>query len=149
MMKDYRVKFDVWGLILFLVIMLPNFVWFAVPAPHDILRSESATPYIDGVASVCQVLMVAMLCILQNVKAGNCAWSRWAWVTRFCVVIYYAAWIAYYMGYASNAAVVSLCVFPCVAFLAFEAQRKNILAMIPTALFSVCHLIYGLVNFVL
>lgn len=36
--KNYQLGFDPWGLALFLTIMLPNFVWFAFPAPNDMLR---------------------------------------------------------------------------------------------------------------
>ena len=42
-MKKYRFGFDVWALVLFFIIMIPNFVWFVVPAPNDILRGESIT----------------------------------------------------------------------------------------------------------
>lgn len=30
--QKYRFGYDIWGVILFLVIMLPNFLWFALPA---------------------------------------------------------------------------------------------------------------------
>ena len=43
MLKKYRFGFDVQGLLLFIVIMIPNFIWFDLPAPNDILRADSAT----------------------------------------------------------------------------------------------------------
>ena len=43
MFKEYRIGFDIWGALLFLIIMLPNTIWFAVPAPNDILRTDSVT----------------------------------------------------------------------------------------------------------
>ena len=43
----YRFGFDFWGLLLFLLVMAPSFIWFAVPAPNDILRAESVTPVVD------------------------------------------------------------------------------------------------------
>ena len=63
MLKKYKIGFDIWGLILFLVIMIPNFIWFAVPAPNDILRVESVTKVADAIGSVSQVLMVFALCV--------------------------------------------------------------------------------------
>ena len=66
MFKNYKVGFDIWGALLFLIIMIPNFIWFAVPAPNDILRTDSITQILDTVASVCQVLMIVLLCILKN-----------------------------------------------------------------------------------
>ena len=58
MIKKYKIGFDIWGLIIFIIIMIPNFIWFAVPAPNDILRGESITETVDVIASICQVLMV-------------------------------------------------------------------------------------------
>ena len=67
MLKKYKIGFDIWGLILFLVIMIPNFIWFAVPAPNDILRVESVTKVADAIGSVSQVLMVFALIISKNI----------------------------------------------------------------------------------
>ena len=63
MLKKYKMGFNIWGLILFLIIMIPNFYWFKVPAPNDVLRTESVTEKLDIIASVCQVLMLTALCI--------------------------------------------------------------------------------------
>ena len=60
----YRFGFDVWGLLLFLLVMLPNFIWFAVPAPNDILRTESVTPVVDVIASAFAVRHC--ICALVN-----------------------------------------------------------------------------------
>ena len=40
MLKNYKLSFEIWGLLLFLIVMIPNFIWFAIPAPNDILRAE-------------------------------------------------------------------------------------------------------------
>ena len=56
LVKEYRFGFEVWGLVLFIGIMLPNFVWFAVPAPNDILRGESVTEIADIIGSVFQAV---------------------------------------------------------------------------------------------
>lgn len=42
-MKGCKFGFEAWRFILFFGIMLPNFIWFAVPAPDDILRGGSVT----------------------------------------------------------------------------------------------------------
>ena len=47
MIKKYKIGFDIWGLITFIIMMIPNFIWFAVPAPNDILRGESITKTVD------------------------------------------------------------------------------------------------------
>lgn len=70
-MKNYKFSFDVWGLAIFLIIMIPNFIWFAVSAPNDILRKESKTAVIDTIASVCQVLFAVSLCVIVNKNRGR------------------------------------------------------------------------------
>lgn len=37
-LREYKLSLDIWGLLLFWIIMLPNFIWFVVPAPNDVLR---------------------------------------------------------------------------------------------------------------
>ena len=69
--KNYRLGFDPWGLGQFLLIMLPNFIWFALPAPNDILRTESVTPLIDAIAQVFQIIMAALLCAVVNVTRNK------------------------------------------------------------------------------
>ena len=49
-----------------------------------------------------------------------------------------------------NAAVIlGLTVFPCLAFMLFAVDRKNMIAVVPISIFSICHLIYGVVNFII
>ena len=58
MLKNYKLSFEIWGLLLFLIVMIPNFIWFAI-------------------------------------------------------------------------------------------DRKNVIALIPISIFTICHLIYGVVNFII
>lgn len=83
---------------MFLGIMLPNIIWFAVPAPDDILRGESVTEIVDIIAN--------------------------------------------------NVVVLMLTIPPCAAFLLFALDRKNYIAAVPACGFTVCHPIYGIVNFI-
>ena len=143
--KKYRFGFDVGGAVLFATIMLPNFYWFAVPAPNDILRGASVTPTIDGVGSVFQVLMIGLLCILKNTTAGKR--TKYLWGVAACYGIYCIAWIAYYHGMVTPVVILVLCLAPCLAFGFYAADRKNYPAQISLAGFTICHLIYGIVNF--
>ena len=91
----YRFGFDFWGLLLFLLVMLPNFIWFAFPAPDAILRTESVTPVVDIIGSVFQVLTLP----------------------------------------------------PCLAFILFAIDRKNLPAVVLAVGFTVCHSVFGVVNY--
>ena len=144
----YKFGFDVSGLILFLLVMLPNFIWFAVPAPNDVLRTESVTPMVDAVASVCQVLTVACLCFVINNKRGKLRFSPLVIAAMVCVVIYYAGWVLYYTGNASTWTILILTIPPCLAFILFATDRKNLPAVVFATAFAVCHLIFAIMNFI-
>jgi CHASE2 domain-containing sensor protein len=148
-MKKYQFGFCGWGLLLFFLIMVPNFIWFLVPAPHDILRQDSMTPLIDTIASICQVIMIAAITLLvrrdvQKVTMG----SKWLWFCVAAILGYFICWGGYYLGYTNDFVLISLSILPCIAFLTFEVERKNWIAIIPTLAFTVLHTIYCLVNFV-
>lgn len=149
MLKNYRMGFDVWGLMLFLAVMIPNIIWFAVPAPNDVLRAESATQAVDMIASVCQVLMVFSLCAFINTKRKKLALTPVIGTSAACVILYYVCWALYYTGITAAYAILGMTVLPCLAFLLFAIDRKNAIALIPAVIFTVCHIVFALVNFII
>ena len=148
-MKHYRIAFEPWGLLLFLVTMVPNLIWSAVPAPNDILRGTSATEALDAAASVCQVLFVAALCAVVNRESVPLRLTPLIRGTVCCEALYAAGWCCYYLGFAGPAVILALTVPPCLAFLFYALDRKNFIAVVPLAAFTICHLIYSVVNFLI
>ena len=143
----YRFGFDIWGLLLFLLVMLPNFIWFAVPAPNDILRTESVTPVVDIIGSVFQVLTVACLCFVIHKERSKFRFSSLVVATIACLAAYYIGWASYYAGITAPWVILLLTVPPCLAFILFAADRKNLPAVVLAASFTVCHCIFGVVNY--
>lgn len=146
--KNYKFGFDIWGLILFLIIMLPNFIWFAVSAPNDVLRAESVTKVADTIGSVCQVVMVAALCAIMHKERKKLSITPLIIVVIGCCLLYYLCWSLYYTGMANAGVILGMTVAPCLVFLFFALDRKNWIALIPIGVFTVCHVIFGVVNFV-
>ena len=147
--KNYRLGFDPWGLGLFLLIMLPNFVWFVRPAPNDILRAESVTPLIDAIAQGFQIIMAAALCAVINVTRDKPMKRGYRAGTVVCVMLYFSGWAAYYAGITNAAVILDLCLAPCGAFLLLALAHKNAPALLAAAGFAACHLIFAVVNFIL
>ena len=147
--KKYRFGFDISGLLIFLTVMLPNFIWLAVPAPDDILRSESVTAVVDTIGSVCQVILVGALCFVINKDRSKLRLSALIIFSLMCIAIYFVGWIVYYNGIVSALVILSLTLPPCLAFIFFALDRKNMVAVVSAVCFTVCHLIYGTVNFIL
>ena len=146
--KNYKIGFDIWGLALFLVIMIPNIIWFGVPAPNDILRRESVTQIADTIASIFRVLLIMSLCVIINTKSKRPMDRKAVQFTVLLVGVYYIGWIAYYLGIANAFVIMDLCVAPCIAFLLFSVARKNAIAELSATIFMICHVFYGIVNFV-
>ncbi|MGI6348890.1 MAG: hypothetical protein GX245_00870 [Eubacteriaceae bacterium] len=148
MLKKYKISFDIWALLLFLTIMIPNFIWLAIPAPHDILRADSITGTIDFIASVCQVLMIASLCFLRNSESQKIRVTPFIVGTGVCCLLYYVSWLVYYLGLVGTIVILGLTVSPCLAFLFYAIDRKNRIAIIPILLFTAGHFIYAIANFI-
>lgn len=148
MIKKYKIGFDIWGLITFIIIMIPNFIWFEVPAPNDILRRVPITETVDAIASICQVLMIMSLCIFINQNRRKSI-TRFIIATIICCLLYFLCWIFYYVGMTNDFVILGLIFFPCLTFLFFAIARKNRVAIIPISIFTICHLIYGMVNYII
>lgn len=148
MWKNYKLGFDGWALLLFLIVMFPNFLWFFIPAPNDVLRAESVTGAVDTIASVCQVLLVAALCVLRNQNCGRLRFTPLLFGALLCVFLYFFSWAFYYRGVVTTAVLLGLTLPPCLAFLFFALARKNYIAVIPIFLFTICHTIYAFANFI-
>lgn len=146
--KNYKIGFDICGLILFLAIMIPNLIWFVVPSQNDILRVESVTNTLDMVASVFQVIMVAALCLIINKTNEKTVHKPLLYCTIISSLLYYIGWIFYYIGVTNSLVIADLFITPCLAFLFFAFFRKNIVALIPTLIFMICHSAYGIINFI-
>ena len=129
--------------------MLPNFIWFDIPSPNDVLRAESVTPVVDVIASVCQVLTVACLCFLINEERGKLRFSPLVIAAVVCVAFYYLGWALYYSGIANSWIILLLTLPPCWSVILFAADRKNLPAVLFASVFAVCHVIFGVVNFVI
>ena len=148
MFRRYRFGFDIWGLVVFLAVMAPNFIWYAVPAPADVLRAESGTPVVDAIGSVLQVLFIACLCCLIRKDREKLHFSVPVIMMVTCILLYYLGWILYYRGMTSPLVILLLTVPPCAAFILFAIDRKNLPAAVLASGFAICHLIFAIVNFI-
>jgi len=149
MLKKYKMGFDIWGLVVFLIIMIPNFIWSAVPAPNDILRTESVTKVIDAIGSIAQVAMIFALCAFINNERNKLSFTKNIITMICCIVIYDCSWVFYYLGVTNGLVILGLTIPPCMAFLFFAIDRKNYISVIPIVIFTVCHMVFGVANFII
>lgn len=149
MLKKYRLSFEIWGLFLFLIIMIPNFIYFAFSTPHDIFQANSITKNIDKAAFVSQIFMIVSLCFLKNMKSKKIAFTPLIIIAVCFCLLYFASFLVYYAGIINEFVILGLTIPPCLAFLCFALDRENYIALIFALFFTICHLIYAIVNFII
>lgn len=138
--KHYRFTFDLLGFLLFLVIMLPNFIWFVVPAPQDVLKTaKSVFPMIEKLGSIFQILFIATLCLLRNVPQVPLKKRCWRIGIIGTVLLYFIGWSCYYANIVNFIVLLDLCLAPCLALLLFAWIRRNEVALLFGTAFLVCH----------
>lgn len=143
----YKFGFDAWALGLFVLVMIPNLFWFGVPAPNDILRTVSVTPVTDTIGAALQVLMIASLCIVKNKNAGKMQLSPLIIGVIACLVAYYTGWCLFYSGIVGKLVIGLLTLPPCIAFVLYAIDRKNLPAILFASGFMLCHVVFGVVNY--
>lgn len=145
--KNYRLHLDIWGLGLFVMIMMPNFIWAWIPAPEDIFRRGTVTPNLDLLSSIIQVFMVAFLCFFVNRRGHNAVEQRSMLGICLSVTLYLFGWIFYYIGFQGSINVLILSLSPCAAFLFYTWSRKNGPAFAVTVIFAILHTLRGVLNY--
>ena len=149
MKKKYKFCFNICSLLLFLIIMLPNFIWFAIPAPNDILRADSVTPIVDAIGSFCQIFFIIALCILQRKSTPKIQVNLLIIMIIVSVLLYFTGWIFYYIGVTNTLIILLLTIPPCSAFIFLAIDRKNGIALIPAICFTICHITYAVINYII
>lgn len=149
MLKKYRFGFDISGLVIFLIVMIPNFIWSIATAPNDILRNQSVTATVDTIGSICQAFFIGSLCFILNKERTKLHFSPLIIFSIICIIIYFVGWALYYNGITNPLVILFLTLPPCLAFIFFAFDRNNIIAVVLAVCFTICHLIYGIVNFIL
>jgi hypothetical protein len=147
MLKKYRFGFDLMGLLLFAMMLLPTLIWSVFPAPCDVLRAPTATPVLDAVASLLQVAMVAALTVLirRDLKLKRCV-PHYAGMF-LCLACYYLCWFLYYLGNTAPLVLLGMTIPPCLGFVLFAWQRRNIPALLLSLGFLLCHTLHCVLNF--
>lgn len=104
---------------------------------------------VDAIASICQVLMVITLCIFVNRRSCKLRITPLIITVMICCLLYFVSWIGYYFGIVNAVIILGLTIPPCLAFMFFAIDRRNMIAVVPISIFLLCHLIYGIFNFII
>lgn len=147
---NYKMSFSLSGFLAFLLVMIPNIVWMVFPPANDLLKQNHAEfLWVDLLLNVSQCCMAAslILCVSrrkQDPYEGR-VYQKWAFI---CLAAYYSCWVLYYMGIAASWLMVCMAVFPMLFFVLWELKLRNYIALWPSLIFAVTHIIVTISNYV-
>lgn len=143
----YSFKVDWWAGVLFLIIMIPNVIWQLWPPAMDPLHKETATPIINKVASVMQVLMISTLLFFRRDSVPSSMKHIYTLAAWACLLLYLSLWVLYFCGICTTTSVVAMAMLPCLSFVTDALGRRYWVAVVCSIGFFICHLAFAIVNF--
>jgi hypothetical protein len=90
--------------------------------------------------------LVGALCIVKRRDVEKLRLSYKILAMIFCYMIYIFSWFIYYQGHVEEVVILFLCLAPCLTFCLYALDRKNLIAVLPLAVFTICHVIYGIIE---
>lgn len=128
------------GLIIFLLPMLPNVLFFILKNPNGSMSAANNHFILDIVEHGSQAIFAALLIIIVSRKDTPvlCGYTI---VMLILLLFYYGLWIGYFSIGAGFIMLMAMAVLPVIYFILGELWIHNIPAVIPTAIFGIVHII--------
>lgn len=137
---DYYFGFSWKGLIVFLLPMIPNVFYFLIPASGVSGNNANSHLILDVLEHGSQAIFIFLLVFFISKQASEmlCPYTIGA---AIMLISYYVLWIFYFTGSVNLVILLGMAVLPVVYFVLVEIWLHNYLAIIPTALFGIVHVI--------
>lgn len=150
-MRNYRIGFSIKGLIIMMLVMIPNIIWaFVPPANNPLANNSTAYPILDIIENGSQIVMFMMLILLVR-KDGNGDKNAKIYLglaTPF-LGCYYVLWIMYFAGCIYPLALVGMAAFPPIYYFFAALWIRNRIALIPCVIFGIFHIAITYSNYLL
>lgn len=141
-LKQYRFGADLFGILLTAILVLPNIVSVIMAAAIENYYAPFAHNAANVAALVFLVIAVLLLTAVRRREEKPFSFfSLLGTLTWLFALLYYIAWIFQFCDYGNVAVRAFLTVCPCITLISYEADRRNYPAIVPTALFALCHII--------
>lgn len=145
-MFDMKLRFSILGLLIFMLPMLINFVYFVLPPMNETTQTNNVNKYIELVEQVTRILYAIAICILVSDKKINVK-SPLLYIGLVFLILYYIVWIRYFVG-GRDVTLLSksflgipmpLAIFPVLYYLCEAAVLHNYIAVILMIIFGIAH----------
>ncbi|MBZ9608910.1 hypothetical protein G9F73_013985 [Clostridium estertheticum] len=134
------------GLIVFLLPMLPNILFFILKDPNGSTVVTNKHFLLDIIEHGSQTIFFALLIfgVSKKVSPILCGY------TIFMLIIllsYYGFWIAYFTIGTNFIMIISMAVFPVIYFILAEIWLHNLFAIVPLTIFGIAHTIITYIDY--
>lgn len=151
-MFDLRIRFSIIGVIIFMLPMLINILYFVKGAPES-APVEQTSKILEFIEQGTRVLYCIAICFLVS-KQEISYKSPWLYIGFVFLVLYYIVWIRYFTGGMQESLLsksflcipMPLAVFPVLYFICEAIWVKNYIAVIFMIIFGMAHNAVSYIN---
>lgn len=143
---NYYFGFSIYGLIIFLLPMVPNLFYFIRPVPYTLGNNDNKHVLLDIIENICRVIFFTMLILVVSRKAIEIQSMYIIWIVLM-LILYYVFWGFFFKGKVNLIIILGLAIFPVAYFILSEIWLHNYIAIIPTGLFGIVHVIISYRDF--
>jgi len=136
----YNIGFSWKGLVVFLLPMLPNILFFILPDPNGQRLVTNNHFLLDIIEHGSQAIFFALL-IFGVSKKDSPLLCGYTIFMLILLLSYYGFWIAYFTIGINFIMLMSMAVFPVIYFILAEIWLHNLLALAPLTIFGIVHII--------
>ncbi|MDD7794286.1 hypothetical protein [Clostridium sp. 'White wine YQ'] len=137
---NYYFGFSFYGLIIFLLPMIPNLFYFIRPVPYTLGNNENKHVMLDIIENICRVLFFSMLILVVSRQAIE-VHSTYIILIAIMLLLYDVFWGFFFIGKVNLIIILGLAIFPVAYFILAEIWLYNYFAIIPTGLFGIVHVL--------
>lgn len=143
---NYYFGFSWKGLIVFLLPMIPNVFYFLIPASDASGNNGNSHLILDILEHGSQAIFFFLLIfvIRKHTSEILCPYTIGMVIM---LIFYYVLWIFCFTGKVNLVILLGMAILPVVYFVLAEIWLHNYLAIIPTALFGIVHVIITYMDF--
>ncbi|OBR62188.1 hypothetical protein A7K91_00725 [Paenibacillus oryzae] len=137
-MLHYAWGFSWKGLLLFMLVMLPNLLYIWIPAPVAKKIEGPGFLALTIVEHGSQALFVVLLLFLTSTKVSPLQ-SPYLYGMGLLLLAYYVLWGLFFAGMAGKMAWMALAILPVIYFMLAALWLHNFPALLPTVIFGAAH----------
>lgn len=148
-MKNLRIGFSLYGLIIAALQILPNIVWALFPPKVNSLEGNaSSVPFIEYGEHILGVaIIILLLFLVRRGQEKSLPKNKSAIVGYAAIGLYWVCWILYFCSVQPLPVIYAMVVLPPLAFFCAGIAEKVYPISAVSAAFVVFHLLVALENF--